>query len=486
MKGLEDITLNAAKFYKRKRRNNWRLNYHLEAPFGLVNDPNGLAQYKGKYYIFFQWNPFRCEHKFKHWGLFTTEDFINYSYPKAVLAPTNRYDKNGVYSGSGYAMEDRLELLYTGNVKNKYGKREAYQCRAICDEYGNVEKKGIVVGKIPKGYTAYFRDPNIFERNGKYYFMIGAQTKDLKGRALLYSSENFEKWNYEGEIKTSYDNFGYIWECPALLNIEGKDVLIFSPQGLEREEFRYQNIYQAGYIVGELNFDTLEFKHGEFKELDFGTDFYAPQSFKDEKGRVIMFGWMGLPEEEQYHPTVNKGWVHCLTMPRELKLINGKLIQKPLIEMKELRKDKIESLEKVEIVSWKSDNVMENSYELVLDVEKYESSLFEIKLALGEIEYASLKIDFTKNYGVFDNSAMAKGLKSFRKFKLNNLKDKIKVHIFMDKSAVEIFLNDGETVVSSRIYPKEGSNGLEIISYEGKLKIDKLDIWSLGGFKFNE
>ena len=70
-------------------------------------------------------------------------------------------------------------------------------------------------------------------------------------------------------------------------------------------------------------------------------------------------------------------------MPRELKLIDGKLIQKPLIEMKELRKDKIEGLEKVEIVSWKSDNVRENSYELVLDVEKYEASIFEIRLALG-------------------------------------------------------------------------------------------------------
>ena len=81
---------------------------------------------------------------------------------------------------------------------------------------------------------------------------------------------------------------------------------------------------------------------------------------------------------------------------------------------------------------------------------------------------------------------MAKGLKSVRKFKLNNSKDKIKIHMFIDKSAVEIFLDDGETVVSSRIYPKEGSTGLEIISYEGKLKINKLDIWSLGGFKFNE
>lgn len=199
-----------------------------------------------------------------------------------------------------------------------------------------------------------------------------------------------------------------------------------------------------------------------------------------------MLGWMGLPEEEQYHPTGNKGWVHCLTMPRELKLIDGKLIQKPLIEMKELRKGKIESLEKVEIVSWKSDNVRENSYELVLDVEKYEASIFEIRLALGEREYTSLKIDFTNNYGIFDNSAMAKGLKSVRKFKLNNFNDKIKIHMFMDKSAVEIFLNDGETVVSSRIYPKEGSIGLEFISYEGKVKIDKLDIWSLGAFKFNE
>lgn len=486
MKERDDINLDAAKFYKRKRKNNWRLNYHLEAPFGLINDPNGLAQYKGEYHIFFQWNPFGCEHRFKHWGLFKTKYFINYTYPKAVLYPNNRFDKNGVYSGSGYALEDRVELLYTGNVKNKYGKREAYQCRAVCYENGSVEKKGVVIPKVPKGYTSSFRDPKIFERDGKYYFIIGAQTKDLKGRVLLYSSCDFEKWSYEGEIKTSYDNFGYMWECPNLINIDGNDILIFSPQGLEREEFRYQNIYQAGYIVGKLNFDTLEFVHGEFEELDFGTDFYAPQSFKDDSEREIIFGWMGLPEEEKYHPTGSKGWVHCLTMPRELKLKDNKIYQMPLNEMKNLRKDKTEDLENTEILFWKSERIKENSYELVLEAEKYKSSEFEIRMAISEIEYSSLKIDFENNHGIFDNSEMAKGLKSIRKFKLKDVNAKVKVHMFMDKSAVEIFINDGEVVLSSRIYPKEGSVGLEIISNGGEVKINKLDIWSLGKFKFKE
>lgn len=486
MEELQDINLKVAKYYKKRRKDNWRLNYHLEAPFGLVNDPNGLAQYKGEYNIFFQWNPFGCEHKFKHWGLFKTKDFINYTYPKAVLAPNNRFDKNGVYSGSGYAMEDRLELLYTGNVKDKYGNRESYQCRAICDENGNVEKKGVVVGKIPKGYTAHFRDPKIFERNGKYYFVIGAQTKDLKGRALLYSSNDFEKWNYEGEIKTSYEDFGYMWECPALLNIDGKDIMIFSPQGLEREEFKYQNIYQAGYIVGELNFDSLEFKHSEFEELDFGTDFYAPQTFKDENGREIMFGWMGLPEEEEYHPTGNKGWVHCLTMPRELKLKDNKIYQIPLKEMEKLREDKIETLENIKISSWKSSSINKNSYELILEVEKEEAVELEMKMASSEGEHSSLKVNFEDGIGIFDNSEMNKGLKSVRKFKVGDHSNRLKVHLFMDKSAVEVFLNDGSKVISSRIYPKEGSIGLEIISHGGEIKINKLDIWSLGGFKFNE
>ena len=486
MEERDDINLNVAKFYKRRRKNNWRLNYHLEAPFGLINDPNGLVQYKGEYHIFFQWNPFSCEHRFKHWGLFKTKDFINYTYPKAVLQPNNRFDKNGVYTGSGYALDDRIELLYTGNVKNKYGKRESYQCRAICDENGNVEKKGIVVNKIPKGYTTSFRDPKIFERNGKYYFIIGAQTKDLKGRVLLYSSSDFEKWNYEGEIKTSYDDFGYMWECPNLINIDGKDILIFSPQGLEREEFRYQNIYQAGYIVGNLNFETLEFVHGEFEELDFGTDFYAPQIFKDENKREIMFGWMGLPEEEKYHPTASKGWVYSLTMPRELKIKDNKIYQIPLNEMSSLRKDKIESLENEKIESWKSVNIKENSYELILEVEKSEASQFEMKMAMSENEYSSLKIDFENNYGIFDNSEMLKGLKSIRKFKFKDNMDKINIHMFMDKSAIEIFINDGEVVISSRIYPKEGSNELEIISADGKVIINKLELWNLGAFKFNQ
>ena len=168
---LEDINLKVVQNYKNSYNDEWKLNYHFETPFGLINDPNGLSYYNGEYHLFFQWNPFGCEHKFKHWGLVKTRDFINYTIPKAVLAPTDWYDKNGCYSGSALVYNDKLELLYTGNVKDEEGNRESYQVRAICDENGNVIKVGptLLNEERPEGYTAHFRDPKLFEKDGVTY-----------------------------------------------------------------------------------------------------------------------------------------------------------------------------------------------------------------------------------------------------------------------------------------------------------------------------
>ena len=483
MNSINEINDKAIKSYMEdKQFDNWKLNYHLETNFGLINDPNGLSYFNNEYYIFFQWNPFGCEHKFKHWGLVRTKDFINYSIPKAVLAPDDWYDKNGCYSGSGIVIGDKLNLLYTGNVKDFQGNRSSYQCVATIDKEGNIVKKGPVLDTIPEGYTAHFRDPKVYKMGDKYYFVIGAQSEDLKGCALLYESADFEKWSLVGKINTKYEDFGFMWECPSLLNIDGTDVLVFSPQGLEKEEYRYQNIYQSGYILGKLDYNTLDFNHGSFEELDSGTDFYAPQVFKDDKNRNIMIGWMGLPEEENDHMTVEHGRVHCLTMPREIFIKDNLLYQKPVEEMKDLRQEVIAEEEGILCTEWKAENTNDNSYEINAEIDRVNSDHIELKFMGMDDEYSKLVLDFKNGTGILDNSSILNGPKSIRKFKIEK-DEKVSINMFVDKSAVEIYLQGGRYVLSSRIYSKNNSQGITISSNE-EIKINNLNLWSMGGFKY--
>ncbi|PRR79576.1 glycoside hydrolase family 32 protein [Clostridium vincentii] len=485
-KSLEEVNLDGEKFYKDNIQcDNWKLNYHFEPPFGLINDPNGLSYFNGEYYLFFQWNPYTCEHKYKHWGLVKTKNFIDYTMPKVVIAPTDWYDKDGCYSGSALSHNGKLELIYTGNVKDAKGNRESYQVRAICDDNGSITKVGPVVSDIPKGYTAHFRDPKIFKYKGIYYFIIGAQTEDLKGRVLLYSSEDFNTWTLKGEIETAYKDFGFMWECPGLINMDNKDLFIFSPQGLKGEEFKNQNIYQSGYLIGNLDYDTLMFNHNEFKELDMGFDFYAPQSFRDDKGRDIMIGWMGLPEEDEQHPTSKYNRIHCLTMARELSIKDDVLYQRPLEEYNNLRKELLVDIEGVDINKWVSNNIEENSYEFLLEVNEKNASQVELRFAIGNNEDVTLKYDFEKSIVILDRTNMKLGGKGIRKLKLHK-EETFKIQMFMDKSSFEIYLNDGREVMSSRIYPQDGSIGIELLSKGGDIRIDKMKIWNLIGVRYNE
>lgn len=484
-KGILDINKDSKEFYKKEKNNeSFRNNYHFQPPFGLINDPNGLSFFNGEYNIFFQWNPFTCEHKFKHWGLIKTKDFINYTIPKVVLAPVDYYDKNGCYSGSAIERNGVLELLYTGNVKDKNGNRLSYQCAAIMNKNGDVKKLGAVLDSVPKGYTSHFRDPKVYFKNGKYYFIIGAQTDKLKGRVLLYSSLDMRKWSLEGEVKTCLKNFGYMWECPNIVTLKDKDVLIFSPQGLEKEEFKYQNIYQSGYIVGKLNYDALKFNHDEFCELDMGFDFYAPQIFEDDKNRILMIGWMGVPEQdEDKHISLKENWIHCLTIPRELTLKNNKIYQNPIDEIKQLREKMFFCRDNFVEESLEFSDINKNSYEFILDLKDSRNLNFKIEMFKGEGEHFDLY--FNDGICVISKENILQGPHGIRKFILNK-SNNLKLHGFIDKSAVEIYINEGEYVLSSRVFVKMNSTGLKLNGLGEKLNINKLEIWTLKGVNYNE
>ena len=234
---------------------------------------------------------------------------------------------------------------------------------------------------------------------------------------------------------------GYMWECPDTFKLSDKDVLMFSPQGMEAEGYKYNNVYQCGYAVGNFLNDKKELKLGEFVEIDRGFDFYAPQTFEDSKGRRIVIGWMGVPDAvEHKNPTINNFWQHQLTIPRELVLKNNKVYQIPVVELEALRKG--DSIKKE--VSLNEANTLEifesNTFELNIDF----INTTEFEIALRE----DCKLSFNNKVFKLELGRSGYG----RDMRAVEIEAVTSMRIFSDNSSLEIFLNNGEEVFSTRIY----------------------------------
>lgn len=480
-KSYKEINQDLNNYYSNKDKHMWKNNFHIEMPFGLVNDPNGLSYYDNKFHIFYQWNPFGCEHKTKHWGLVTTTDFVNFTKPKIMLKPDEWFDKNGCYSGCGLVKDDELKLYYTGNVKGSNNERESYQCLATYHKDGTIEKQGVIIEKQPYGYTAHFRDPYIFMENEIYYMVLGTQNNELKGKVLIYKSKDAIKWNLLGELKTNMQEFGYMWECPNIVKVsDDKYAFIFSPQGLENEELKYQNIFQAGYVIGSLDLKEIELKnHSEFKELDMGFDFYAPQIF-NHNNEKIMFGWVGMPDKDAEYQTSEYGWMYSLTIPRVLEYKNNVLYQRPFKKIENLRQSEQDNIKNLICNDYKL-NLDSRCVEIMLNLEMSETNFTEIKFKFND-EYILLTYDKESQVCTINRNNMCLGGKGIRKFKLE-VKHELKLHMFIDNSVIEIYYQEGLEVTTLMYFPKEEQ--LEIqIKNDSKVKINELCIWNLRSVKY--
>ena len=447
----------------------WRQKYHIQGIVGLINDPNGFSQFNGKYHMFYQWNPLGTNHKNKTWAHSVSDDLLHWERLKTALRPDTWYSKDGVYSGSAIVDDNKLYLFYTGNVKDSEGNRESYQCLAVSSDGENFERWEPSIVNQPDGYTRHIRDPKIWKKDGKFYAVIGIQGKNLEGKAVLYSSENIKDWKFEGEIAGAnhgkIKDFGFMWECPDYFQLkdektgEIKDLLIFSPQGLEPEGDLYNNKYQTGYLFGKLDYEKPEFEIlSDFVEIDRGHDFYAPQSMEDDKGRRLIVGWMGIPEEEDF-PTVKNEWLHCLTLPRELKVIDGKLYQVPIKEMESIRGEKIEFSGKV---AGEVKVGTGATYELKVKFKDFNSD-FGLKLRTGKSSETVLKFDYKDKKFVLDRTKGEQPDKRLRKVYLGDISE-LELTIFVDNSSVEVFINGGQEVFSSRIFPEKDADGISVFA----------------------
>lgn len=439
----------------KQNQTRYRQQFHIEPPSGWLNDPNGLICANGIYHVYFQHSPVDPNGETpRGWGHYFGKNLLELQYDKDVLVPDIPEDRNGVYSGCAVEADGVIHIFYTGNVKHEGDYdyitegREANVIHVTTQDGSLMSEKKVVLrnADYPDFCSCHVRDPKVWFENGKWNMVLGARTRTDEGCVLYYSSEDLENWKYEK--CDSIPDFGYMWECPDVMTVGGHKYLSVSPQGLESEAYRYQNVYQSGYF-------SYKPCLCEFKEWDMGFDFYAPQSFEAPDGRRILYGWMGIGDAEYTNATIPLGWQHSLTLPREITVSeDGNLRQNPIKELEHFRvgESRLSDKECKEITL---------PFDLVADTK----NAFQITLS----DKLTFLWDGEKALLAFSNQEFGAG-RTKRKALLPYCEN---VRIIADRSSVEIYLHHGSMVFSSRMYPEDDKvqvavSGLEAVVYQLK------------------
>ena len=445
----------------------WRLKFHLMPPAGWLNDPNGLCQMNGVYHVFFQYSPFDPCGGEKFWGHYTSRNLTDWEYAGVPLAPDEQFDRSGVYSGSCLIKDGIMYLFYTGNVKLAGDFDYVTQGREantvlVESRDGRTfgDKKLLLTNRdYPADYTLHIRDPKVFALEDRYYMVLGGRKKNDCGAVLLYESCDLENWRFCRELTVPM-KFGYMWECPDLFCTGGKWFLSLSPQGLPRKEHEFQNVYTAGYF--QVNGDFREgCRLEDFREWDKGFDFYAPQTFTDESGRTLLIAWAGLPdvEEEYVNPTIESGWQHALTVPRVIREQNGRLLQYPVPELEALRgeRQEVRAGEAVYCAP---------AFDLIVPVDEKggagASGVKDSKLSITIADALRFTWDGKEAVLSFTDAVAGRQIgagrgRTQRRALISGIQE---VRILADTSLIEIYVNQGETVFTTRFYPTEDTRQL--------------------------
>ncbi|MGO4270454.1 glycoside hydrolase family 32 protein, partial [Paenibacillus sp. TAF58] len=372
-----------------------------------------------------------------------------------------------------------LTLIYTGHVDGRTPTE--VQCVATSTDGVTFNKAAFnpVIAGAPEEGGFGFRDPKVWQHDGVWYMVIG-YGKDGLGKALLYKSSDLRDWSYIGVAAESDGTMGDMWECPDLFPLgNGNDhVLVISPMNM--------GTTKTMYLTGKFSHETGIFDYGYAERLDYGFDFYAPQTFTDGQGRRILIGWMniwGAQMPEQEH-----GWMGAFTLPRELTLSeDGTLRIEPVEELKAMRgtHHRVSHLSICADTELPLPEIHGDALELIVVFDTNQSAddaEFGLLLRCSEdaSEYTEVSYSAADRKLRVDRIHSGKGDVGVSEVDLNPLEDgRIKLQIFIDRSSVELFANNGLKTVTNRIYPKPDSQGIKLFARNGEAFLESLDTWKL-------
>ena len=463
-----------------------RPDFHLSVRTGWLNDPNGFSYYRGEYHLFYQYYPYESKWGSMHWGHAVSKDLLHWEYLPAALAPDEKYDKDGCFSGSAVVLPDgRHLLMYTGVVK-EHQADDVFcdvqtQCLAVGDgvDYEKYGMNPVLDWRdLPKGASRYdFRDPKVWqEKDGTYYCVAGNRPADGSGQILLYMSKDGFKWEFKSILAANHNRFGKMWECPDFFELDGTWVLLTSPQDMLPKGFEYHNGNGTLCLIGDYDRETYTFKEKKDQAVDYGIDFYAPQTVLSPDGRRIMIGWMQnwdacnlrSPEEP---------WFGQMSIPRELSVKNGRLYQWPVRELDGMRSNKTEHRN----ISFSGTIRLEGVKGRRVDMELAlrpgdEENLYQkfaVRFAQNEQYQTSLSFRPRESILKVDRkfSGSRRAIIHQRRCLVNSTGGRIKMRIILDRFSVEVFVNDGEHVLTATMYTEQEADGISFFG-DGDVDMD--------------
>lgn len=459
----------------------YRPAYHFTPDKNWMNDPNGLIYYEGEYHLFYQYYPDDNIWGPMHWGHAVSRDMIQWERLPIALYPD---DLGYIFSGSavvdwdnttGFGTKENpaMVAIYTyHDMAGEKAKKIDYQTQAIAYslDKGRTWKKYKDNPVISNPGIKDFRDPKvIWHKESANWIMSLAVNDHIK----IYSSKDLKTWKLESEFGKTIGSHGGIWECPDLFPIKDeagnlKWVLLVSlnpngPQGGSATQ----------YFVGNFNGSVFTPDDETTRWLDYGADNYAGVTFSDipkEDGRRLFIGWMSNWQYAQTVPTYS--WRSAMTLPRELVLrrnTKGYFVQsKPVAEIKHI-------LETSETIESKTHTSKKSSYLIEID-----ENIGNLKISLTNTVNESFKIWFENGVLFTDRSNAGDSLFSKEFGAVHQagiqLESISNIKIFVDNSSVEIFVNDGELVMTELVFPSEP---LTTISLDNPIKYQLTPIRSI-------
>lgn len=465
-------------------KDEYRPVYHPIAEMGWMNDPNGLIFHDGYYHIFYQWNPNDSIWDTINWGHMRTKDFQNYEYMPIALKPDAAYDKDGCFSGTAILDDEgNINLFYTANIfqKDKHPLNDGpitqqSQCVAVLNEDMFVKdiRNPVLEMDLHERTDVDFRDPKVRRESNEWAMYLGSRI-GLRGEILKYVSSDLRSWKFDKQVLMANEEFGYVWECPDVFSIEGHEVLLFSPMGVEK----YNDNHVSGYIVKGAEYD-LE----EFKILDHGPNFYAPQTFANCNDSVLI-GWINMPTmNPKFHE-----WQGCLTLPRKLENSDYG-IKSRIYKMENLKKNLSFELANQSISTNETVTLYGDQNELKINFLTAPNQNLEIlfKTSNDGCSYGKLIIDLEERLISIDLSNLVVEVPNdkngFRYYIDENLDvSSIDITIYFDKSVIEIYALDGLYTATLSLLSRPSDQKI-ILKSSHDYHISELEFYDIESVKY--